>query len=443
MKKTLLLGAFFFALLSLPFLSAKERSIFEKHKQKIVQTDSVSIDGYVFARGDVAIAGDRKEIAFSKAKVLALGKLTYYLRERVDWPESISPAFRKKLWEEYQKLITTKLSVHSLVTVFQNSDGKTATVIVAIQEEILDQKPITWNELRAMLVHIPNCRSGKIQVALSLEICTEEEYPAVLNVYAEKLKKDYGPNIARMILEKNVESYQVNVIGEQNFDTLPAAEIVKTLEQCPYDPELCYWAGVKLAGEGLERTAQIFWRCGSRAAVYSPDYAKRCLRRVKKTTGLAPLPVLPEYIYAPICGKPHLEHPNLIFLIECPGMLPVGTDKKPQSRNYEFGLKAWKNGRLDVAYDSFVRAAVEEMTFDACNMAGYAGRLLGRNMEAAAFLLQAVVLKPDSVYPWIHLAWIYRSMNLKKQEEYCIARVKAAKQLDGWTQGELQKLTAK
>ena len=74
-------------------------------------------------------------------------------------------------------------------------------------------------------------------------------------------------------------------------------------------------------------------------------------------------------------------------------------------------------------------------------MAGNAGRRIGKDHESIALLLQAVIADQSIVYPWIHLAWIYRKLGLREQEKFCIEKIKT-RQLDAWSSKQLELLTA-
>lgn len=69
-------------------------------------------------------------------------------------------------------------------------------------------------------------------------------------------------------------------------------------------------------------------------------------------------------------------------------------------------------------------------------MAGNAGRRIGKFPESIAFLLQAAAIKPDTAYPWIHLAWIYCKQHSPKEMQICIEKAESMK-LDSWSQQQL------
>ncbi len=123
-------------------------------------------------------------------------------------------------------------------------------------------------------------------------------------------------------------------------------------------------------------------------------------------------------------------------------MLPIGLDETPADQNFVLGQTAFSRNNLTEAYKSYVDSAADRITFQACNMAGNAGRRISKIHEATAMLLQATVANPQSVYPWVHLAWIYDMQKLGDQKQYCIEKIKTYK-LDKWSSQQLGLLTKK
>ena len=87
-------------------------------------------------------------------------------------------------------------------------------------------------------------------------------------------------------------------------------------------------------------------------------------------------------------------------------------------------------------YDNYVKSATTQLTFEACNMAGNAGRRIQLNHEAINLLLQATMIDPENVYPWIHLAWAFKNLQLHEQMQFCIKHA-AKYNLDAWSKKQL------
>lgn len=121
------------------------------------------------------------------------------------------------------------------------------------------------------------------------------------------------------------------------------------------------------------------------------------------------------------------------------GRYPLGTVQAEASEAYRSGMVAFSRGDLTEAYGQFLSAAAQTFSFDALNMAGNCARRIGKNPEAVALLLHAAYLKPESSYPWVHLAYVALAEGEKDLCEQCCV---AAEQRtpDTWTLQQLELL---
>ena len=154
------------------------------------------------------------------------------------------------------------------------------------------------------------------------------------------------------------------------------------------------------------------------------DFAEKCKALLRQPATVREMAVLPEMLFISSAGNTSFDSDFLAFLNFYAGMLPVGLDESPMDQNYLLGQNAFSRNNLPEAYKFYVDSVSEKITFQACNMAGNAGRRIGRIYEATAMLLQATVARPQSVYPWVHLAWIYDIQKLNRQKQYCIEKIK-------------------
>lgn len=152
------------------------------------------------------------------------------------------------------------------------------------------------------------------------------------------------------------------------------------------------------------------------------------------------MPELPEMLFEASVGKVNFTTPELEFLNEYAGELPIGVPEEPADAEFVAGEAAFASNRLSEAFAHYTKSVEREVTFAGCNMAGNAGRRIGQDHPSVALLLQAAVADPGIAYPWIHLAWIYRKLGLTEQYQYCIDKIKTY-QLDQWSRQQLDLLT--
>ena len=193
-----------------------------------------------------------------------------------------------------------------------------------------------------------------------------------------------------------------------------------------------------LEKDGFSGTAGIFFTQGSIAKEYSPEYAKKCKDKTN-VDAIKKMPVLPAMLFIASAGNANFSDPRLDFLNYYAGMLPVGVADKAEDNDFNIAQNAFSRNQLNMAYEHYTKSVASKVTFESCNMAGNAGRRIGNDHEAVALLLQATIADPTIVYPWVHLAWIYRKLNLKEQEQFCIQKIKTYK-LDDWSSKQLKLL---
>ena len=418
-------------------LYAKENSVvFEKNKKNILVSKSFVTDGYIFATGKMLSRSTNREVGFSKAKLKAISNIIYFLESKIDWPKEISPALRSKIWHEYLKCVPVDLSLQKSDIIYRNSSGDKYTVVIAVPEKNIAVTPPAFSTIKETLLTPHNYQSGKLNISVCIELCNGNIPLMLQTAYANKIGKEYGENVKQMLLSQNAFSFTCREQTELANKSIH--DLMILLNSSPYDPELCYLIGVALENEGLNGTAAIFFAQGSIAKEYSPDYAKKCQEKVGNIT-IKKMPVLPAMLFVASAGNANFSAPQLDFLNYYAGMLPIGVAVKAEDNNFFTARNAFARNQLVIAYDNYTKSVAAKVTFEGCNMAGNAGRRIGKDHESVALLLQATIADPGIVYPWVHLAWIYRKLNLKEQEQFCIQKIKTYK-LDDWSSKQLELL---
>ena len=437
-KRLLLTGAIFFISLTYtPMLYAKEcANAFEKNKKIILASKSFVADGYVFATGKMLSHSTNREVGFSKAKLEAVSNIVHFLESKVDWPKEISPGLRKRIWSEYLKCVPVELSIQKSNIIYRKASGDQYTIVIAVPEKNISVIPPAYSTIKATLLTPQNYQSGKINISVCIELCNGNIPHALQVAYANKIGKEYGENVKQMLLSQNAFSFTCREQTELANKSIH--DLMILLNSSPYDPELCYFIGMALEKEGYKGTAAIFFAQGSIAKEYSPDYAKKCHEKVGNIT-IKKMPVLPSMLFVASAGNANFSDPKLDFLNYYAGMLPIGVAGKAEDNDFFTARNAFARNQLVIAYDNYAKSVATKVTFEGCNMAGNAGRRIGKDHEAVALLLQATIADPSIVYPWVHLAWIYRKLNLKEQEQFCIQKIKTYK-LDDWSSKQLELL---
>lgn len=438
MKRLLLSGAIFFLSFgNTLMLYARECSaVFENNKKKILDSKSFVVDGYIFATGKMLSRSSNREVGFSKAKLEAVSNIVYFLESKVDWPQKISPVLRKRVWDEYLKCVPVELSIQKSNIIYRNASGDQYTIVIAVSEKNVSIVSPAFSSIKETLLSPANYQSGKINISVCIELCNGNIPVSLQEAYANKLGKEYGKNVKQMLLSKNAYSFtcrkQTEIANKSIHDLLIL------LNTSPYDPELCYSIGEALEKDEFPRTAGIFFAQGSIAREYSSEYAKKCQKKINGIT-TKKMPVLPAMLFIASAGNANFSDSRLDFLNYYAGMLPVGVADKAEDNDFNIAQNAFARNQLKMAYDHYTKSVASKVTFEGCNMAGNAGRRIGNDHEAIALLLQATISDQRIVYPWVHLAWIYRKLNLKEQENFCIEKIKTYK-LDDWSSKQLKLL---
>ena len=437
-KRLLLAGAIFFlALGNTPMLYAKECStVFENNKKNILASKSFVTDGYIFATGKMLSKSSNREVGFSKAKLEAVSNIVYFLESKVDWPENISPVLRKRVWSEYLKCVPVELNIQNSNIIYRKASGDQYTIVIAIPEKNVSVVPPAFSTIKETLLSPASYQSGKINISVCIELCNGNIPASLQEAYANKLGREYGKNVKQMLLSKNAFSFTCR--EQTEIANKSVHDLLVLLNTSPYDPELCYSIGMALEKDGFSGTAGIFFTQGSIAKEYSPEYAKKC-RDKTNVAAIKKLPVLPAMLFIASAGNANFSDPRLDFLNYYAGMLPVGVADKAEDNDFNIARNAFSRNQLNMAYEHYTKSVALKVTFESCNMAGNAGRRIGNDHEAVALLLQATIADPTIVYPWVHLAWTYRKLNLKEQEQFCIQKIKTYK-LDDWSSKQLKLL---
>ena len=416
---------------------AEKVRLFENNKSQILKADAIVCNGIVFATGKMRSKAGNTNIGYSKAKLDAFSKISLFFEQKINWPEKITPVLRKKIWAEYLKCQQFHFSVEKSEVVYKNSDGEKFTLVIAVPESNVSAQIPDFNTIHNTLLLPENYRSGKIRLNVCIELC-ENNIPAdLLTEYGKKIAAEYGFNVGQVVLGKNAATFLCR--DDSDITQQPIHTLLQRLNKSPYDPEICFYIGKQLENDGLKYNAQLFWQRGAIAKSYNPEFATKCKSLLMRPEAAREMLVLPEMLFVSSAGNTYFESDALAFLNFYTGMLPVGLNETPKDKNFHAGQNSFKSNNLTEAYHLFTASAADCITFQACNMAGNAGRRIGKIHEATALLLQATIADPLSVYPWVHLAWIYRKLNLKEQENFCIEKIKTYK-LDDWSSKQLKLL---
>ena len=165
--------------------------------------------------------------------------------------------------------------------------------------------------------------------------------------------------------------------------------------------------------------------------IYAPDAPIEALAALRALEETLPAPV-DRAPWAALLSKAVFATPRLSALSRLAGRYPVGTVESPKDADYAQGLDAYGKGNLQSAYAGALASAEWVYTFDALNMAGNVARRLGKHPEAAALLLHAAYLKPDSPYPWVHLAFVAKAEGNVKLAEQCCEQALERGSEDTW-----------
>ncbi len=435
-QRLLLAGAIFF-FLGIHNLIASPVQIFENHKKNILSKNYIIYNDYIFVVGKIQSDHKKIQIGTNKATLEALSNIAYYYADTVKFPKQFND-LKLDIIREYLKTLKLEFSINRQNIVYQNIDNGKFTIVIAIHKNkvFFNEKNLSFEQIQKTLLSPKIYKSGKIKLTVCLEICENTISNDLLQTFADKMEVEYGKNIKQLILNKNAFTFQE--IDSNNLQNLSEANLFNLLNKAPYDSEICFIIGKKLQQKGYKKTAQIFWSRGTAAPNYKPNFAKKCLKNLEKNYKCKQFISIPALLRNANYGTSNFVG-ELKFLNNYAGILPIGVNLKPQDKNFIAGEKAFKNNLLQEAYDNYVKSATTQLTFEACNMAGNAGRRIGNEHEAIALLLQATIADPTIVYPWVHLAWTYRKLNLKEQEQFCIQKIKNYK-LDDWSSKQLKLL---
>lgn len=166
---------------------------------------------------------------------------------------------------------------------------------------------------------------------------------------------------------------------------------------------------------------------------YAPLEALLALRA---TLGPVPKPV-DRKPWESLLAEAKFPSDSLNALPRLAGRYPLGTTERPTDDFYTKGNAAFAKKDVRGAYVAYLNSLTRGWSFAALNMAGNCARRLGRNAEAAALLLQAAYLKPESPYPWIHLAFVARAVGDEALCAQCADRAEERAGESAWTHEQL------
>lgn len=167
-----------------------------------------------------------------------------------------------------------------------------------------------------------------------------------------------------------------------------------------------------------------------------PDAPLEALLALRATLGPVPKPV-DRKPWESLLAEAKFPSDSLNALPRLAGRYPLGTTERPTDDFYTKGNAAFAKKDVRGAYVAYLNSLTRGWSFAALNMAGNCARRLGRNAEAAALLLQAAYLKPESPYPWIHLAFVARAVGDEALCAQCADRAEERAGESAWTHEQL------
>ena len=432
--------ALFFIASALFVFAEDGDQVFEKNKEQILKNTCTVVDGYVFSTGTIRDALSKSaNISFEKAKLKATENLIYYIKSFVDWPQDMDEQTRKMIWDEFVKTTTIKIELQKATSVFRERGNDRFTVVLCCPQDLVKAERYAFSTIKSTLLNPDTYQSGAVRISVCIELLDDYKInPSMLEVFAHKTAKEYGGNIGQVIRGKNAYSFLPREKTDLSALTMP--QLLSLLDQSPYDPEICYYLGMKMRENLFPKTANIFFNRGAVASSLNKDFAEKCKNEITlPLAGETNLSSFPEMLSAPFAELASFEEDGLKFLVHSAGLLPVGTKDNPEDKDYLAAKTDFSNNELEKAFSDFCASAAAKITFSACNMAGNAGRRIDKKNEAAVLLLHAASIDPSSPYPWVHLAWIYKEKNLEDQMVFCLEKIKSLEQ-DNWTSEQLKLL---
>lgn len=174
-----------------------------------------------------------------------------------------------------------------------------------------------------------------------------------------------------------------------------------------------------------------------RLLTVGPAVPLETLCKLRATLGPIPEPV-DTSAWVSLIRQARFDDARLNGLIRFAGVYPIGLGATAAGADYAKAQEDFSKGRLQAAFDGFCAVASRGFAYDALNMAGNAGRRIGKEAESAVLLLHAAYLNPDSPYPWVHLAYIARKLGNETLKAACCCEAEARAGDDTWTLGQLE-----
>lgn len=416
------------------------RDIFGRDQNTLLAAKTTVRGGFVFCTGKAVFnpaAGTG--IGLAKAKQFACGNLAEYFYGRIAWPESVAMELRPAIWHEYLKAAPFSIEARQGETVYSKAEAKDKyAVVVAFPETKLNAVLPLFEQIKSVVSHKTHYTNPAADVTVALELAGDDE--PVLAAFASAQEKKYGANAAAVIHDTNAETFMLVPEMPQDMSAVKLGGLFALLQAMPYHPQVCHALGGYYGRMGRKKTALIFYTRGLRAPLLSPVFAQQCADAVNGNPGSPAWPSDIRAAFTAYCAEARFEQDSLRFLTLAAGGIPLGSTEPARDDAYAAGKQAFQENRLQDAYHAFVQSSAQRISFDACNMAGNAGRRTGRYNESIALLLQAAVADPSQSYPWINLAWIFHELNNALLLDFCLAQTRRF-DLDDWGRQQLQQLS--
>lgn len=416
-------------------MAASPHELFKSNSKKILANDAIVISDYVFLTGQAQSNSSDQQIGFRKAQLNAYGKLPSYLSGKINYPKSIPERLRPQIFEEYLKLTSLKSSLETGEIVHRNCTENRYTVAVAVPQVKIYAELPSYEQIYSALLSPQGISNPAVRISILLEIC--ERPQDLLSEFARRIQRDYGDNVGAMFSNSITPGFKISSIGKIEKKDYTINELFALLNEVPYHPQLCYELGIKLEADGLPRNAQLLWTCGSISPGLSKEYADKCRRK---------LPKKPLFSFANPIGLDLIPFKKYLAqsvppLNDLAGKIPGGKAAATDA-DYQAGLNAFQANNLPDAYEYFCKSISENVSFDACNMAGNTARRIGKCHEAVALLLQAAAIDLQSPYPWVNLALTFDILQKNDMTDYCIKQAEK-RHLDDWSKQQIKHLKSK
>lgn len=170
-----LLAAFVAAALASDAAAVAAADVFRAHEADIVTNHCVAVGGYVFGVGRAVSRNGGDSVGFSKARILAFGKIADRAFASAPWPETATPGQRILAWRLMMAETEFALTLEGAETILERREApEHYLAIIAIPAERFAKGLPSAGVLQR---HLELAKSqGKVGADSKAEKNAEEEY---------------------------------------------------------------------------------------------------------------------------------------------------------------------------------------------------------------------------------------------------------------------------